>query len=186
MAEHVCPVWMGYLLANPLRRLVQNPDTILAPYIREGMTCLDAGCAMGFFSLPMARLTGPSGTVVCVDFQQKMLDALKRRAGRAGLLDRITTRCCTRESLCLDGLQDTVDFALTMAVIHEVPDPAFFFTELWETLKPGGRLLAAEPAYHIRKARFAEEVDLARNAGFTVLEYPAVAKSHAVLLEKQA
>ena len=130
MAEHVCPVWMGYLLANPLRRLVQNPDTILAPYIREGMTCLDAGCAMGFFSLPMARLTGPSGTVVCVDFQQKMLDALKRRAGRAGLLDRITTRCCTRESLCLDGLQDTVDFALTMAVIHEVRPGLFLYGTL--------------------------------------------------------
>ena len=25
MAEHVCPVWVGYLLASPLRKLIQNP-----------------------------------------------------------------------------------------------------------------------------------------------------------------
>ncbi len=185
MAEHVCPVWMGYLLANPLRRLVQNPDTILAPYIREGMTCLDAGCAMGFFSVAMARLAGKSGSVICVDFQEKMLAALYRKANRADLSDRIIPRCCLQDSLCLSDLHETVDFALAMAVIHEVPDQNLFFKELWEALKPGGRFLAAEPAHHIREARFAEEVDLARNAGFSVLEYPAVPKSHAVLLEKQ-
>jgi len=40
---HVCPVWVGYLLASPLRKLLQNPDKILAPYVKPGMTVLDVG-----------------------------------------------------------------------------------------------------------------------------------------------
>jgi len=34
MAGKVCPFWIGYLLANPLRRLFQNPDRILGPYVK--------------------------------------------------------------------------------------------------------------------------------------------------------
>ena len=29
MAEHVCPVWVGYFLASPLRKLYQDPRKIL-------------------------------------------------------------------------------------------------------------------------------------------------------------
>jgi len=44
MAHRVCPWWIGYLLANPLRRwLGQDPAKILSPYVREGMTVLEPG-----------------------------------------------------------------------------------------------------------------------------------------------
>jgi len=59
MAEHhLCPVWIGYLLASPVRKLSQNPRKILGPYVNEGMTVADIGCAMGFFSLPLAKQSG--------------------------------------------------------------------------------------------------------------------------------
>jgi hypothetical protein len=46
MAHRVCPWWIGYLLANPLRRwLGQDPAKILSPYVREGMTVLEPGSA---------------------------------------------------------------------------------------------------------------------------------------------
>ena len=73
MAEHVCPWWLGYFLASPLRKLMQNPDTILSGHISEGMTALDVGSAMGFFSIPMARLVGASGKVICVDLGGKSI-----------------------------------------------------------------------------------------------------------------
>ena len=73
MSLHVCPFWVGYLLLSPVRKLLTNPDRILEPYIRSGMTVLDAGTAMGFFSLPIARLVGESGHVVCVDLQERMV-----------------------------------------------------------------------------------------------------------------
>jgi 2-polyprenyl-3-methyl-5-hydroxy-6-metoxy-1,4-benzoquinol methylase len=58
MAQRVCPIWVGYLLASPVRKLYQNPKKILGAYVREGMKILDIGCAMGFFSLPLAEMTG--------------------------------------------------------------------------------------------------------------------------------
>ncbi len=82
MAGNVCPHWVGYLLASPLRRLFQNPHKILGPYVEAGMTALDIGCAMGFFSLPLARMVGETGKIVCVDVQEKMLSSLQSGRGK--------------------------------------------------------------------------------------------------------
>ena len=82
MAKHVCPRWLGYFLLCPLRRLGQKPEKILAPFVSEGMTALDIGPGMGYFSLPMAQMVGPGGKVLCVDVQEKMLRSLGSRAAR--------------------------------------------------------------------------------------------------------
>jgi 2-polyprenyl-3-methyl-5-hydroxy-6-metoxy-1,4-benzoquinol methylase len=47
--NRVCPVELAHSLDNTLRRWLQNPKNILAPYIQEGMTVLDVGCGPGFF-----------------------------------------------------------------------------------------------------------------------------------------
>ena len=55
MAAHrVCPWWLGYWLASPLRRLLHDPHTLLAPYVQPGMTVVEPGPGMGFLlsSLP--------------------------------------------------------------------------------------------------------------------------------------
>jgi 2-polyprenyl-3-methyl-5-hydroxy-6-metoxy-1,4-benzoquinol methylase len=185
MDAHVCPVWAGYLLASPVRKLVQNPKNILGPYVREGMTVLDIGSAMGFFSLPLARLVGPRGSVICVDLQQPMLARLQQRARKAGLLERIETRLCQRDSLGLADLRGAVDFALAFAVVHEVPDPSRLFRETYEALKPAGRLLLAEPKGRVSQSDFAATVSVAEHAGFSVIGTPRVRRSRAALLEKK-
>ena len=60
----VCPWWAGYILASPLRRLIQDPRSLLAPYVHPGMTVLEPGPGMGFFTLELARLVGPAGRVI--------------------------------------------------------------------------------------------------------------------------
>ena len=67
MADRVCPHWVGYLLINPLRKLFENPNKILGPFVQEGMIVLEPGCGMGYFSLPLARMVGPKGRVVGID-----------------------------------------------------------------------------------------------------------------------
>ncbi len=37
MAHRICPWWLGYILASPLRRLLQDPAAIVEPHVREGM-----------------------------------------------------------------------------------------------------------------------------------------------------
>jgi hypothetical protein len=50
MKHRVCPWWAGYLLASPLRRLLQDPARILAPLVQEGMRCSNR-TGHGFFTL---------------------------------------------------------------------------------------------------------------------------------------
>jgi 2-polyprenyl-3-methyl-5-hydroxy-6-metoxy-1,4-benzoquinol methylase len=184
MADHVCPVWVGHLLASPLRRLLQDPARILSPHVREGMTALDAGCAMGFFSLPLARLVGPAGRVICVDLQQEMLDALARRASKAGLLSRLEPRRCESGDLRVADLAGTADFALAFAMIHETPDPESTIRQLAATLRPGGRLLVAEPRGHVGEDLFAETLASALAAGLIEIDRPPIRRSRAALFHR--
>ncbi len=185
MAKHsVCPWWMGYLLASPIRKLRQDPARILAPYVRAGMTVLEPGPGMGFFTLEIARLVGPSGRVVAVDVQPRMIEALKRRARKAGLAGRIDARAVSAASMELHGLDGTFDFVLAFAVVHELPAAASFFHVAARAMKTGASLLLAEPAGHIGEAEFAEEIAAAAGAGLTVIDRPSVKGSVAALLRK--
>ena len=184
MADHRCPVWAGYLMASPVRKLRQSPGKILNGLVTPGMTVLDLGCAMGFFSFPMARMVGTKGQVVCVDVQQKMLDVLGKRASRRGLSDRLVLHKCQNDTLGLSDYRGQIDFALLFAVMHEVSDPAACFRELHGLVKTGGRLLFAEPTGHVDSTAFRRSLDLARSVGLSVLEHRTVSSSHAALLEK--
>ncbi len=184
MKYDICPVWIGYLLANPLRKLVQDPVKILSPYIKPGMTALDIGPGMGFFSLPMADMVGAAGKVICVDLQEGMLQRLARRAQKFGVASRIETRVCRGDSLCLNDVNGKIDFALAFAMVHEVPDAARLLKELAAALKPGGRLLISEPSGHVKAQHFEQTVALAKQHGLSVIETPTIRGGRSVLLGK--
>jgi len=184
MGKRVCPWWLGYLLASPVRRLLQDPATIVQPYVQQGMTVLEPGPGMGFFTIELARRVGPKGRVVAVDVQPRMIAGLKRRLARAGLLQRVDARVATPDSLGLSDLRGKVDFALAMAVVHETPGPGWFFGQLADALKPGGVVLLAEPSGHVKEADFKAEVDAAAHVGLIVTEHPAVPRSQTALLKK--
>ena len=184
MAGHVCPPFIGYWLLNPLRKLLENPKKILGPFVEEGMTVLEPGPAMGFFTLPLARMVGPKGKVVVVEVQQKMLDVLQKRARKKDLLDRIDSRLAENDGMGLSDLEGKVDFAAAIHVVHEVPDPAAFFKEVFTCLKPGGRLLVIEPKGHVKPQAFAETLEIAKQAGFTPAELPVKLRGRNALLSK--
>ena len=185
MAHRVCPWWLGYFLASPIRRLFENAADVVAPHVREGMTVLEPGPGMGFFTLEMARLVGPRGRVIAVDVQPRMLAGLKRRAAKAGLLSRIDARLAAPDSLGIADIPQ-VDFALAFAVVHELPAPESFFVEVARALKPGGALLLAEPQGHVKMALFEQEKQLAAHAGLATTAHPSIRHSHAALLTKHA
>lgn len=166
MPPKVCPWWLGYWLLSPVRKLREDPRTALGPFVREGMVILEPGSGMGFFTLELARMAGPTGRVVAVDLQPRMLSGLERRASRAGLLDRIEMRLAEPGRLGIADLAGRVDLALALHVVHEVPDAGRFFVELFESLRPGGQLLFVEPKGHVSAAAFALSVAAAERAGF--------------------
>ncbi|MGO9326463.1 MAG: class I SAM-dependent methyltransferase [Terracidiphilus sp.] len=185
MAGHVCPWWLGYWMASPIRRwIAEDPEELLAPYLRAAMTVLEPGPAMGFFTLPMARLVGPSGRIIAVDIQPQMLRGLERRAQRAGLADRIETRLAKPESMGIEHLAGAVDFVLAFAVVHEMPSMERFFSEAAAALKPGAVLFLAEPSGHVNLQKFQSELNTARRVGLEVTDEPKVHRSHATALRK--
>ena len=182
---HVCPWWLGSFLASPVRKLWQDPDKILSPLIREGMTILEVGPGMGYFSVPMARMAGARGRVVCVDMQERMLAGLKKRAARAGVADRIESRLCGPDSLGIDDLSGAVDFAMLFAVIHEVPDRRGLFQQVSNCLKRGGTALFSEPTGHESATGFNASIDIARSCGFTTGGEPKISRNRSVILVKK-
>ncbi len=184
MADRVCPWWIGYLIASPIRRLVQDPHRILSPCVKPGMTVVEPGPGMGFFTIELARLVGPAGRVVAVDIQPRMLASLRRRAARAGVADRIETRVVQPGSLGLDDLAGAADFVLAFAMVHEFRDDIGFFRQAAAALKPGGRLLLVEPAGHVHERRFAAQLEAAAAAGLSVVERPSYWHSIGALLVK--
>ncbi|MFW6297861.1 MAG: class I SAM-dependent methyltransferase [Desulfosalsimonas sp.] len=185
-SRHVCPFWIGYLLASPIRRIFQNPAAMLAPYALPGMRILDIGCAMGFFSLPLARMVGAEGRVICLDIQQKMLDACMRRAGRKNLDDRMEARLCRPGSLDVADLYGRIDFALAFAVVHEADNPFGLFSEISDVLKPGGRVLVAEPKGHVSRASFENYIATAESNRLDFSEEPKISLCRAAVFEKRS
>jgi len=182
MREHgVCPWWVAYFFDNPLRRIINPPQAVLGPYVGDGMTVLDYGCGFGHYALGMARLTGPSGRVIAVDVQLKMLDKTMARARKAGLDQIIQPRLCERQGI---GASVDLDFALISNTLHETPAPGALLTELFALLKPGARLLLLEPSGHLGADEFEAEVELAREAGFEETDRPKIARAMSALFRK--
>ena len=184
MIHSVCPWWVGYFLASPLRRLVHNPSSILRSFVSEGMTVVEPGPGMGFFTMELARLVGRSGRIVAIDVQPKMLVELKRRAEKAGLLDRIDVRRGTGDCMGLDDLKGQVDFVLAFAVVHELPSTERFFVEASTVLKPGHRLLLAEPRFGVSEQEFASILQIADQNGFRVNSRSAIRWTRSAVLVK--
>jgi SAM-dependent methyltransferase len=185
MSDRVCPWWLGYFLVSPIRRWIENPLLVITPYVREGMTVLEPGPGMGFFTLPLAKLVGESGRVIAIDVQPRMIAGLKRRAAKAQLLARIDARLCSPETMGLDDLAGKVDFTLAYAMVHELPSSADFFAHVSRASKPHAKLLLAEPRGHVNEAAFNIELHDASAAGLEVVERLTLKRSHAALLERR-
>jgi len=179
--ERVCPWWLAYSFDNPLRRFLHDPQTLLGPFVREGMTVADIGCGLGYFSIAMAKMVGDKGAVIAVDLQQEMLDRMRTRAEKAGVASRIRSILAAEDDI---GIKEPVDFVLAFWMVHEVPDTPRFLSQVFSILKGSGKFIIAEPRMHVPKRKFQETLEYARSAGFQVSAAPDIRISRAVVLSK--
>jgi ubiquinone/menaquinone biosynthesis C-methylase UbiE len=184
VAHKVCPWWLGYGLVSPIRRVLEPPRSLLAPHVAPGMVVVEPGCGMGFFTIELARMVGPTGKVIAVDVQPRMLTGLRRRLRRTGLADRIDIRLADAGALHLDDLAGTADLAVAVRVVHEVDEPRGFFAELRAVLKPDGRILVVEPRRRVTAAEFEGQIQAAAAVGFVVAHRFAYHSDPAVLLQR--
>jgi len=178
--NRVCPVELAGSLDNKIRRWLQNPQKILKPYIKEGMTALDIGCGPGFFTIDIARLVGITGKVIAADMQDGMLQKVDQKIRGSELEKIITLHKCGQDKI---GLSEKVDFILTFYMVHEVPGKESFFKELKSILNDNGQYLLVEPKFfHVSKKAFEETLSIAENIGFRVIKKPEIFGSWTALL----
>jgi ubiquinone/menaquinone biosynthesis C-methylase UbiE len=175
----VCPWWLCFTFDNPLRKLLHNPEIILAPYLRPGHRVIDIGSGMGYFTIPIAKLVGHSGHVTAIDIQTEMLSVLISRSRKNQVSDRIKTHLASPESI---GNHEKADFILAFWMLHEVPDKRRLLTEICNLLKPQGLFLLVEPIVHVPKRLFLRTIQIADELGLIVKENPRIRISHSTVL----
>jgi len=114
--------------------------------------------------MAMAELVAEDGTVTAVDLQQEMLNVMFKRAQKKGLARRIVIHQAESDSI---NCSASVDFILAFWMVHEVPDPVFFFKEAAAILKSSAKLLYTEPAFHVSKKKYQAILAAALDAGLT-------------------
>lgn len=184
MAHRLMPWWYGYFLINPFRKYWHNTNQLLGKYLAPGMKVVDYGCAMGYFSLTMARIVGQSGKIYSFDIQPQMIERIRKRASKSGLSQLIDARLVTGNKIIFQDLEGSIDFELLFAVAHEVEDQPDLFAELFRMMKPGGLLLFAELVGHVSLDEFNHSVSLAEYSGFIQVDKLNIRNSNALLLKK--
>ncbi len=177
----ICPVEYAGMLDNNIRKLFQNPEKILKPYLQEGMTALDVGCGPGFFSLQMARMVGESGKIIAADLQEEMLQKIQSKIEGTFLKNRITLHKCREDKM---GILEQVDFILLFYVVHEIFDKLTFFAELFSILKHNGSALIVEPPFHVSNSAFQRNLQFAKETGFLISKGPKMLFQKTAIIKK--
>jgi predicted methyltransferase len=126
------------LLEGPDREAWQKPDEIMdALGIADGARVADIGAGAGWFTIRLARRVGPNGVVFAQDVQRQMLEAVRRRVAREGLLN-VETRLGSDSNPNLPSR--SLDAVLVVDTYPEVEDRVTFLRNLAAALKPGGRI----------------------------------------------
>jgi ubiquinone/menaquinone biosynthesis C-methylase UbiE len=183
MGDHICPWWLAYTFGNSFRHVFHNPGKMLGSYVSKGMTVLDVGCGMGFFSIGLAKLVGNMGCVIAADVQPKMLAVMQKRSEKIGVSSIIRLHRSEPNNL---GVDTQVDFILAFWMVHEVPDLKLFFHQIRSCLKPNGRILIAEPKFHVSSKRFQEIVFEAQELGLNFCEMPSIRFSRSAVFKNDS
>jgi ubiquinone/menaquinone biosynthesis C-methylase UbiE len=117
-------------LMSEERKQQHDPKIILIEAgVTKGMTIVDLGSGPGFFTIPMAQMTGERGLVYAVDSNQAMLDGLKENIAKSEVNPNIIKM--VNSDVCHTGIpEQSVDLVLFANVLHEVEDKKAFFQEV--------------------------------------------------------
>jgi SAM-dependent methyltransferase len=109
--------------------------------VGPGDTVLDIGCGGGIDTILAARLTGPTGRVVALDFLPEMLDRTRCAAHAAGL-GNVEILEAEMEAMPLPN--NSVDLVISNGVINLSARKARVLAECARVLRAGGRLCVSD------------------------------------------
>ncbi len=136
---------MGHLgagwLERPERVQQERTDLLIEKLaLKPTDHVVDLGAGSGYFSFRMAPLV-PEGKVYAVDISPEML-AIVRAKMRKSNAENIETVLSTVTDLKLE--KNSADCVLIVDAYHEFSHPLEMGKSIYETLKPGGKLVLIE------------------------------------------
>ena len=178
-----CPAEFAWLVEveNPLARATRSEQVVrqLAP--RPGARVIDIGCGPGRVTIPLARAVGPGGEVIALDVQAAMLAKVAEKARTERLANIRLMQSDVRSARIDDG---SLDGAVMVTALGEIPEAAKVLPWIFSALKPGGRLLVAETIFDPHFVRRARLREMARSAGFAERDYSGNVFGYSITFEK--
>ena len=114
--------------------------------VPAGGACLDVGCGGGHVTRELARLAGPSGLAVGVDFDSDVLALAEEDAARLGVTN-VQFRC--GDALGLASAVGDIDFDVVYCrfLLSHVVSPGDVVREMAELVRPGGAVAVEDIDY---------------------------------------
>jgi ubiquinone/menaquinone biosynthesis C-methylase UbiE len=156
-----CPTALAWTLESPLfQRWSGTETTLIRLALQPGQRILEIGPGPGRLLIPAAQRILPGGQAVGIDIQPGMVDRLKVRAQKAGIINLTAILGDATEPHVPEA---SFDLVFLCTALGEVPNRAAVLNQCHRALKPGGILSITEkfgdPHYQSRSTvkRLAEE-----------------------------
>jgi ubiquinone/menaquinone biosynthesis C-methylase UbiE len=108
--------------------------------LRAGAKVADIGCGLGASTILLAQ-EYPNSEVTGSDYHDQSIELARKRAGDAGVADRVNFEVATASSFSGSGY----DLAATFDCLHDMGDPLAAARHIRQALKPNGTWLVVEP-----------------------------------------
>jgi ubiquinone/menaquinone biosynthesis C-methylase UbiE len=178
-----CPAEFGWLveIENPLARSTRSEQVVqqLAP--PAGALVIDIGCGPGRVTIPLARTVGPTGEVIALDIQAGMLAKVAEKARKEGIGNIRLMQSDVRRAQIHDG---SLDAAVMVMALGEIPDADSIFPFIFAALKPRGCLLVAESIFDPHFVSRSRLRQMAQTARFTERTYSGNVFGYSLTFEK--
>ena len=124
------------------RKLSEKPEDRLDEIgLKEGMTFLDVGCTLGFYSFPAASIVGEEGLVYALDINGDFIDYIAGKAEKKGI-ENIKAMVAGAQNTGLSP--ESVDVVFLHLVFHDIEDRREAVEEFRRILKTEGILVIDE------------------------------------------
>jgi len=156
------PTENAAFFSRPKRDADERPELLMSALeIPRGARVADLGSGTGYFTWRLAEQVGPTGKVLAVDIQQRMLD-LTRETVTQHKLGNVEYVLATEKDPRLP--ERALDLVFIAYAFHEFADPGAIMDQVRRSLKPGGRVVILEyakesniaPASPLHKMSFEE------------------------------
>jgi ubiquinone/menaquinone biosynthesis C-methylase UbiE len=111
-------------------------------HIQPGQKVLDVGCGPATDTIPLAQLVSPSGQVIGVDYDPKMITEAEQRVKKAGVCDWVIHKCADANELPFES--DYFDACRAERLFEHLLDPAKAFSEMVRVSKSGGWIVVLD------------------------------------------